>query len=66
MENIKRRCNLILNLSKFTSNKKILNKVVAYFVAKLCFITKNMINLFLRGNDSRLYLKSCYTIGKRK
>ena len=27
MDNIRRKCNLIVDLSKFTSNKKILNKV---------------------------------------
>ena len=36
MEDIKRICNLMVDLSKFTSNKKILNKnkVITYFVAK--------------------------------
>ena len=28
MENIRRKCNPMVNLSKFTSNKKILSKVV--------------------------------------
>ena len=27
MDNIRRKCNLMVDLSKFTSNKKILNKV---------------------------------------
>ena len=36
MEDIKRKCNLTVNLSKFTFNKKILSKVVANFVTKLC------------------------------
>ena len=39
MENIKRICNPMMDLSKFTSNKKILSKVVAQattFVTKLC------------------------------
>ena len=39
MEDIKRKCNPIMDLSKFTSNKKILSKVVALcynqFLAKL-------------------------------
>ena len=30
MEDIRRRCNLIVDLSKFTSNKKILSKVIAF------------------------------------
>ena len=30
MEDIRRRYNLMVNLSKFTSNKKILSKIVAY------------------------------------
>ena len=41
MKNIRKRCNLIVNLSKFNSNKKILSKVIeskatTNFVAKLC------------------------------
>ena len=40
MENIRRRYNSMMDLSKFTSNKKILSKVVILgynqFVAKLC------------------------------
>ena len=34
MEFIKRKCNPMVDLSKFTFNKKILNKVVTYFVDK--------------------------------
>mgnify|MGYP003764434317 CR=1 FL=1 len=51
MEDIKRKCNPTVDLSKFTSNKKILSKVVALgwlgttnFVTKLCSI-KNFIKL---------------------
>ena len=40
MEDIKRKCNQIVYLSKFISNKKILNEVVTLgstkFIAKLC------------------------------
>ena len=43
MEDIPRKCNLIVGLSKFTSNKKILNKIVIWvyktiikFVVKFC------------------------------
>ena len=36
MEDIKRKCNPTVNLLKFTSNKKILSKVIANFVAKFC------------------------------
>ena len=43
MKDIRRRCNPMVDLSKFTSNKKILSK----FVAKLCpfhrFLEKYMI-----------------------
>ena len=36
MEDIRRKYNPIMDLSKFTFNKKILSKVVTNFVAKLC------------------------------
>jgi len=45
MKDIRKRCNPTVNLLNFTSNKKILNKVVTYFVTKLCPI-KNIMFLF--------------------
>ena len=36
MENIRRKCNLMVDLSKFTSNKKILNEVVVLDYNQVC------------------------------
>ena len=36
MENRKKRCDLMVDLSKFTFNKKILNKVVILNYNQLC------------------------------
>ena len=36
MEGIKRKCNLMMDLSKFTYNKKILNEVVVLGYNKVC------------------------------
>ena len=36
MEGIKRKCNLMINLSKFTSNKKILSEVVVLGYNQVC------------------------------
>ena len=36
MEDIRRKCNPIVNLSKFTTNKKILSKVVTLDYNKFC------------------------------
>ena len=46
MENIRRICHAMVDLSKFTSNKNILSKVVATtnFVAKLCYLSKFTFN----------------------
>ena len=40
IENIKRKCNLIVDLSKFTSNKKIFSKTVN-FVHELIILSIN-------------------------
>jgi len=37
MKDIRRRCNPIVDLSKFTSNKKILNKVITFCSEILSF-----------------------------
>ena len=39
MENIRRKYNLTVDLSNFTSNKKILNKVVVLDYNKICYQT---------------------------
>ena len=44
MKDIKRICNLIINLSKFTSNKRILNKITTNFIAKFRSSTNTLIN----------------------
>ena len=46
MENIRRICHAMVDLSKFTSNKNILNKVITTtnFVAKLCHLSKFTFN----------------------
>ena len=36
MKDVKRKCNPMINLSKFTSNKKILSKVVALWYNQVC------------------------------
>ena len=36
MEDIKRKCKPIVNLSKFTSNKKILNEVITLSYNQVC------------------------------
>ena len=43
MKNIRRRCNLMVDLSKFTLNKKILNKKIN-FITKFCPKIKNQSN----------------------
>ena len=49
MEDIKRKCNPMVDLSKFTSNKKILNKIVTQnynqFLTKVSFFFFNIYNL---------------------
>ena len=44
MKDIKRICNLIINLSKFTSNKRILSKITTNFIAKFRSSTNTLIN----------------------
>ena len=46
MENIRRICHAMVDLSKFTSNKNILSKIVAItnFVVKLCHLSKFTFN----------------------
>ena len=62
MKDIRRKCNLTVNLSKFTSNKKILNKVVALcttnFVAKFCLyiLSSRWLNV-LRIKETKLELE---------
>ena len=51
MEDIRRICNLIVDLSKFTSNKKVLSKVLESkttinFVTQLCLKNKEHVLLF--------------------
>ena len=47
MRDIRRRYNPMMDLSKFTSNKKILSKVVTLgynqFVTKLCLVTNSLL-----------------------
>ena len=43
MEDIRRKCNLTEDLSKFTSNKKILSKATTNFVAKLFYPFESLI-----------------------
>ena len=47
MRDIRRRYNPMVDLSKFTSNKKILSKVVTLgynqFVTKLCHVTNSLL-----------------------
>ena len=43
MEDIKRKCNLTEDLSKFTFNKKILSKATINFVAKLFYPFESLI-----------------------
>ena len=46
MENIRRICHAMVDLSKFISNKNILSKIVAKtnFVVKLCHLSKFTFN----------------------
>ena len=46
MENIRRICHAMVDLSKFISNKNILSKIVAItnFVVKLCHLSKFTFN----------------------
>ena len=53
MEEIKRRCNTMIDLSKFTSNKKILNNLVArdkdrLIINLLCSV-HSLSNIFFFG-----------------
>ena len=46
MEDIKRKCKPIVNLSKFTSNKKILNEVITLSYNQVCCETLSF-NMYL-------------------
>ena len=43
MEDIKRKCNLMVNLSKFTSNKNTLSEVVALCYNQFCSQTSSLL-----------------------
>ena len=64
MENIKRKCNQIVDLSKFISNKKILNEIVTLgstkFVAKLCI----KINMTIYFKNLTVELHILYILNK--
>ena len=45
MKDIKRICNLIINLSKFTSNKRILSKIIAKFRSSTNTLINNLFTL---------------------
>ena len=44
MEDIRRKCNLMIDLSKFTYNKKILNKIVVLGYNQVCNQILSLIN----------------------
>ena len=71
MENTKRQCNPIVNLLKFTSNKKILNRVVDIQSSLLPNFIKSVImlglkkfrvitNFFFRIKNHKFFLKFIY------
>ena len=43
MKDIRKICNPMVELSKFTFNKKILNKATTNFVAKFCLLNNTFI-----------------------
>ena len=59
MKDIRRKCNLIVDLSKFTFNKKILSKATINFVAKLFYPFESLIIKLHILYTFNTYVKFC-------
>ena len=59
MEDIRRKCNLTEDLSKFTSNKKILSKATTNFVAKHFYPFESLIIKWHILYTFNTYVKFC-------